>query len=111
MAETYHMSYGWKDSQQDSYNLARTVKHHQKFYSAFQSPSVNHSPERNYDQFTLHSYQKSKYGGQSTTISKSGIIRKQRDQLRVRDTPSYLSPRQRDFESIEDIWNGVIIRR
>jgi hypothetical protein len=110
MAETYRMNFGWKESR-DEHNFARTVKHHQKFYSAIQSPSVNYSPERNYDQFTLHSYQKSKYGPQSTVSSKSGFIRKQRDQLRMRDTPSYLSPRQRDFESIEDIWNGGATRR
>lgn len=105
------MDYGWKDSQQEEHNFARTIKNHQKFYSAIQSPNVNYSPERNYDHFTLHSYQKSKYGGQSTASSKSGIIRKQRDQLRLRETPSYLSPRQRDFESIEDIWNGVTTKR
>lgn len=103
------MNFGWKESR-DEHNFARTIKNHQKFYSAIQSPSANHSPERNYDHFTLHSYQKSRYD-LSTASNKSGIIRKQRGQLRMRDTPSYLSPRQRDFDTIEDIWNGGTTRR
>lgn len=106
LGETQRIGHGWGQSNSDAV-MGRTAKHHQKFYSAIQSPTLNYSPERNYDQFTLRSYQKSKYGPQTTASSKSGIIRKQRDQLRARDPPSYLSPRQRDFESIEDIWNGA----
>jgi hypothetical protein len=109
LAETQRAGKGWGQSKGED-GLGRTVKQHQKFYSAIQSPAVSYSPERNYDQFTLQSYQKSRYGPQSTASSKSGMIRKQRDQLRVRET-SYLSPRQRDFESIEEIWNGGSTRR
>lgn len=96
LGETCREAKGWVHSRpQDS--CGRTVKNHQKFYSAIQSPSVDYSPERNYDQFTLHSYQKPRHCPQNSNLSsKSGLIRKQRDQLYSRP-PSYASPRQRDF--------------
>jgi hypothetical protein len=103
LGETCRIGYGGQEMAKAS--LGRTVKNNQKFYSAIQSPTVSYSPDRTNDGFTLHSYQKSRYFPQASSSTKSGIIRKQRDQLRPRQTPFYTSPVQRDFESIEDIWN------
>lgn len=82
MGETCRINYKGKETAKAS--MGRTLKHHQKFYSAIQSPTLNYSPERTPDEFTLHSYQKSRYYPQAAMSTKSGIIRKQRDHLRPR---------------------------
>jgi hypothetical protein len=103
MAETCKIGYNIMKSK-EMYKCNRQTKNH-KFYSAIQSPAVSYSPDRFQDHYTLN-YCKSRYYPESTTSKGTGMIRKQRDNLRQKPSGfQFTSPSRTNYQTIDDIWN------